>query len=237
MLHADHSFMVNVVGKRCDFKDCETHPCFGYIGAKASEAFRCAQHADLEIMEDVVRKRCIALDCKLRAGYPNALGVPLRFCFLHASEDGVHVGGWADASKIACTCFDRIATKLGIPLEEMQHKHSCFNDGLSGSEFNIPGTNFHVDAFHKETQTCFEFLGNLWHSYPIDHPKHLQTGTKRRHPLTQSLLTNAELFHETMERLRCIQSKGYRVRYIWEHEFMKINKKPLSNVMDCVHDL
>jgi hypothetical protein len=94
-----------------------------------------------------------------------------------------------------------------------------------------------VDAFDSQTQTCYEFLGNLWHGYPVDHPKHLHVGRKRRHRVTQAILTNAELYQETMERLQFIQSKGYRVRYIWEHEFMKIKNKPLSNVMDCVHDL
>jgi hypothetical protein len=233
LLHADHTFMVSV-GKRCDFEDCETHPCFGYIGGNATEAFRCADHADLEIMEDLVHKRCDALDCKLRAGFPNALGVPLSFCFLHASQDGVHVGGWKDASKIACKCFDRIQKTLGVSL---QHKHSCLREGLSGSEFKIPGTNLDVDAFDTESQTCYEFLGNVWHGYPIDHPMHMQTGPKRRHPVTQVFLTNADMFQETMERLKVIQSKGYRVRYIWEHEFTKLANKPDLNVMDCVHDL
>jgi hypothetical protein len=230
--HADH--MVNVTGKRCDFDNCETLPCFGYIGGKATEAFRCAEHADFETMEDLVHKRCDALDCNLRAGFPNALGEPLCFCFLHASQDGVNVGGWKDASKIGCKCFDRLEEQLGVSL---QHKHSCFKDGLSGSEFRIPGTDFHVDAFDSQSQTCYEFLGNLWHGYPTEHPKHFQIGSKRRHQVTQALLTNAEMFQETMERLKFVQSKGYRVRYIWEHEFMEINKKLALNVMECVHDL
>ncbi len=42
-----------------------------------------------------------------------------------------------------------------------------------------------------------------------------------------------ELYENTMARLEIIQSKGYKVKYIWEHEYKK-NRRAVSSI---VHDL
>ena len=112
----------------------------------------------------------------------------------------------------------------------LQHIHFVPGHDLpSGNEFCIPGTRYHVDAYHPETQTVYEYLGNHVHGYPPHHPKFTEKSTF----LTGR--TNRELYTQTMERLVLIATQGFRVHYLWDHDYVSIQHKPFANVLDYVH--
>jgi hypothetical protein len=129
------------------------------------------------------------------------------------------------ASRIACEAWHRLERVLHIRL---QHVHFVPGRDVSGTEFHIPGTRYRVDAYHPETQTIYEYLGNHVHGYPPNHPKF----TAKSQFLKQR--TNSDLYRETMERLAIIASEEFLVYYVWHHEYMTIEKKPFSYMTDCL---
>ena len=46
-----------------------------------------------------------------------------------------------------------------------------------GTEFRVPGTRYHVDAYDPETRTIYEHLGNHVHGYPPTHPQFTEDST------------------------------------------------------------
>ena len=83
-------------------------------------------------------------------------------------------------------------------------------------EHRVPGTNYRVDGYCKETRTIYEFLGCLWHGCPKCHPD-------RERPLAKTNETAQLLYAKTMNRLRHLESLGYAVVSIWEHEFRDLD--------------
>lgn len=90
-------------------------------------------------------------------------------------------------------------------------KHSRNSD-----EFIVPGTSYHVDGFHSESNTVYEFLGCRWHGHTC------MKNRTSRDPRTK--LSIDTLLKNTENRLREIRQKGFTVVSLWECEFDKMLK-------------
>lgn len=75
----------------------------------------------------------------------------------------------------------------------------------------INGKLFRVDAFIKEDKHIFEFFGIYWHGHPdfFDQNKENPSCYK----------TFGELYQKTLDRIEIFKKEGYKLTYIWEHEF------------------
>ena len=117
-------------------------------------------------------------------------------------------------SKIACVVLDAVAKHCDANIQHFHYDAEAKVD--HGEEFKIPGTRYRVDGYDHKTRTVYEFHGNKWHGYPPGHDKHD---------------VESRLYKATMTRMHKIQSLGYTVCYIWEHEWDP------SNIPGCVHTL
>ena len=124
-----------------------------------------------------------------------------------------------------CACFagyvsrDNYSRESILWLEWMKSKnpgmimHHALTDR---GEYRVPGTNYRVDGYCKETRTAYEFLGCLWHGCPECHPD-------RQRPLAKTNETAELLYTKTMDRIRHLESLPYNVITIWEHEFRDLD--------------
>jgi hypothetical protein len=84
--------------------------------------------------------------------------------------------------------------------------------GLLDREFRIPGNKrWHVDGYHRATNTVYEFLGDYWHGNPSKYnPADVNPSTG---------ITFGDMYKDTMKRLDEIRNLGYEIIYIWECEW------------------
>lgn len=110
-------------------------------------------------------------------------------------------------SKKQITWLEYIAKRDNIYI---QH---AINDG----EFKVG--RYRVDGYCKETNTCYEFHGDLWHGNPkLYKPSNVNPINK---------ITFSELYIKTLEKQLFIENQGYNLITIWENEwdtFIKNNK-------------
>lgn len=92
-------------------------------------------------------------------------------------------------------------------LESIEIQHAA-NVG----EYNIPGTKYRVDGFCKETNTVYEFHGDLFHG----NIKRFDASIKNN-PFRKE--TVGELYQLTIEREEEIRNLGYNLVTIWESDF------------------
>lgn len=71
-----------------------------------------------------------------------------------------------------------------------------------------------VDGWVEETNTIYEFLGDIFHGHPQLWPAKKNYYGK----------DYKELFTKTVVKLKNLRAAGYRVCYIWECEMMKWKK-------------
>lgn len=84
---------------------------------------------------------------------------------------------------------------------------------LSGGEYAIPGTKYRVDGFCEETNTIYEFHGDVYHGNPrVFSPDVLC------HPYNNK--TARELYEATVEREQQIKQLGYNLVVMWESDFL-----------------
>jgi len=76
-------------------------------------------------------------------------------------------------------------------------------DGVT--EFRVPETRYHVDAYNPETRTIDDYLGNHVHGYPPTHPQFSEDSKFLPGRPTR------ELYAPTMERLVRIATLGFLV--------------------------
>ena len=69
----------------------------------------------------------------------------------------------------------------------------------NGGEVQIG--NYHVDGFHKESKTVYEFLGDLYHGCPVCY-----TDRNQINPFNG--MTMSELYERTFKRLSEIKKDG-----------------------------
>ena len=84
----------------------------------------------------------------------------------------------------------------------------------NGNEYKIT-SRLSADGFCKETNTIYEFHGDLWHGNPkIFNPDDISYFGKKY----------GDLYKKTIDREKKIKEMGYNVISIWESEWNKINK-------------
>lgn len=120
-------------------------------------------------------------------------------------------------SKIGCQFIDILEEELKI---KIQHGHYNEEGICDRDEFNIPGTNYHVDGkFVDKTgeMIILEFYGDYYHSHPRMWKKNEEIPIK---------------FKDTEDRMKIIKNLGYKILYIWECEFNDY----LDNENGCLYD-
>ena len=90
-----------------------------------------------------------------------------------------------------------------------KEKDIVIRHAKNGGEVQIG--NYHVDGFHKESKTVYEFLGDLYHGCPVCY-----TDRNQINPFNGKSMS--ELHEHTLQRLEDIRKMGYNVEYIWEHD-------------------
>jgi hypothetical protein len=102
-------------------------------------------------------------------------------------------------------------------LESIIAKEGVFiQHAMNGGEYQIPGTRFKVDGYCKETNTCYEFHGDIFHGNPD-----LFEGHEQCHAFND--FTAKQLYDATIERENKIISLGYNLVVMWENDFNKLN--------------
>ena len=84
------------------------------------------------------------------------------------------------------------------------------NDG----EFRVG--KYKIDGYCKETNTCYEFLGDLWHGNPSLY-KHFDVN-----PVNKRYY--GDLYISTLEKQVYIMNQGYIYISIWEDEWDEMVK-------------
>lgn len=70
---------------------------------------------------------------------------------------------------------------------------------------------YRVDGYDAETKTVYEYLGKYWHGHPSEKNRTKNFNKKAKKTMDQ-------LFIETEERFKLLQSVGYKIIYRWENE-------------------
>ena len=83
---------------------------------------------------------------------------------------------------------------------------------LNGGEYQIPGTAYRCDGFSEATQTIFEFYGCIFHACPICF------GGDKQCSWRLEGISFAQRYAMTINRKVELQSLGYKIVEIWEHE-------------------
>ncbi|MGI0075815.1 MAG: DUF7487 domain-containing protein [Nitrosopumilaceae archaeon] len=96
-------------------------------------------------------------------------------------------------------------------------------------EYLIPNTRYHADGYCKETNTVYEFHGDMWHGNP-----NIFESDELCNPFSD--LTAGELYQRTIERENKIKQLGYNVITIWESDWNhNSNERATGQLVITVH--
>jgi hypothetical protein len=131
---------------------------------------------------------------------------------------------------MACSlCFDELEAELGITIgwrvryDEDRTSHGKEKYGL------VPQNPLlHPDGFEEALRTMWEYLGDWYHGFPPWHPKH-ETHVFRGK-------WGPALYKESMDRMRLFRKQGFRVRYVWESDWLAA-KRANGSAADVVREL
>jgi hypothetical protein len=84
----------------------------------------------------------------------------------------------------------------------------------NGGEYVIPNTRFKADGYCQETNTIFEFHGDLWHGNPKLYNQEDRSFFGK---------TYGELHEKTIKREQEIRDMGFNLVVMWESDWNKIN--------------
>jgi len=85
----------------------------------------------------------------------------------------------------------------------------------NGGEFHIPGTRYKADGYCRETNTIYEFHGDLWHGNPkIYNAEEVSYFGK----------TYGELYQKTVLKETKIKELEFNLVVMWENEWNRINR-------------
>lgn len=85
-------------------------------------------------------------------------------------------------------------------------------------EYRVPNTNYYVDGYCKETNTIYEFHGDVWHGNP-----ELFKPEEKCHPFNPDI-SAGELYSNTIERENEIKKLNYNLITIWENNWNKLTR-------------
>lgn len=120
-------------------------------------------------------------------------------------------------SKSGCKWIDRLEKELGI---KIRHSHyDIANKKFKRDEFAAPCLpKSHVDGYHAETKTVFEFHGDHVHGHP--------NVTKTPIPG----INKKAAFSKTEKKMKTLLENGYKIIYIWGSEFIKADRKKTAHL-------
>jgi hypothetical protein len=96
-----------------------------------------------------------------------------------------------------------------------KYENIFIHHALNSIEYKIPNTNYKCDGYCKETNTVYEFHGDLWHGNPkVYNPSNI----------SYFGISYGELYQNTLEREKNIHELGYNLVIMWEHDWKKINR-------------
>lgn len=82
----------------------------------------------------------------------------------------------------------------------------------NGGEYTLPECGLKVDGYCKETNTVYEFYGDIFHGNPARYAPDFRCSPYHEE-------TSGELFMKTVEREKKITYHGYKLITIWEYEY------------------
>jgi hypothetical protein len=123
----------------------------------------------------------------------------------HLNGCGCQKCGLGNYSKISIVWLNNIMLNDKIFIQHAENK------GEKGIEIN--GKKYKCDGFCEETNTIYEFHGDLWHGNPTKYNKDDFNILNKK--------TFGELYQETINRENILKENGYNLITIWESEFNK----------------
>lgn len=133
-----------------------------------------------------------------------------------AEELGVSngtVGNYLRKHKIAINYARQYSAKCIRWLEEiMRVEHISIQHALNGGEYRVPSTSYKADGFCEQTNTIYEFHGDIFHGNP-----RLFESSDVCQPFSRA--TAGELYTFTLFKEQCIRELGYNLVVMWEHDF------------------
>ena len=82
--------------------------------------------------------------------------------------------------------------------------------------YKIYNTNYEVDAYHQDTKTIYEFLGDYWHGNPHCYDHKINIEMKKR-------------YDKTIIRFNTLIENGYNIKYIWEYDYRISNMEKIKD--------
>ncbi|MGI0076624.1 MAG: DUF7487 domain-containing protein [Nitrosopumilaceae archaeon] len=95
----------------------------------------------------------------------------------------------------------------------MQEENIFIQHAQNIGEYRILNTRYSVDGYCKETNTIYEFHGDMFHGNPKIFKSH-----ELCNPFSD--LTAGELYQKTIQRENKIKELGYNLDVMWENDFM-----------------
>ena len=149
---------------------------------------------DYSIVEYIKSDKIVDIICPSHCSFPQR---PAD----HLSGQGCPQCSKSNYSKIAIKWMNSISSNI-------QHAEN-------GGEYRIPTTRYRVDGYNKDTNTVYEFHGDVYHGNP-----ELFSPDDNCHPFNK-VVTARELYDKTIQREDYIKSLGYNLVVMWEQEYIK----------------
>ena len=173
--------------------------------------------------------RCTTEGCSSHACIHDADNASVYVCIRCAANTGLVPKTRTGASMACSLCFDELEAELGITIgwrvryDEDRTSHGKEKYGL------VPQNPLlHPDGFEEALRTMWEYLGDWYHGFPPWHPKH-ETHVFRGK-------WGPALYKESMDRMRLFRKQGFRVRYVWESDWLAA-KRANGSAADVVREL
>ena len=234
-------------GLRCQHPGCEkfARPGWKLCGAHGG-GYRC-QHPGCEMYAvpgNGLAARCVkhgggqrCQECGNSSACFRDEDGKIKYCGPCAIDLGLKPQASRGASMEACRCWhlleDAVFTQAGWSCKLTHHVH--FENGRTdptGAEKEglIPERKFKPDAFIEpglpihlpgetsgEKGAVFLYHGNPWHGFPKGHPKYEENNFRGT--------PNKLLFEKTVQQHELYKEHGYRVFFVWEHDFKTATRK------------
>jgi len=109
-------------------------------------------------------------------------------------------------SQIALSWLNQIEQERGIKIRHAEQ----------GGEMRIDyGDGYYlVDGYHEESNTVYEFHGDVWHGNPL-----LYADDDCPHPYRKTT-TARQLYNETMQKKEVIEALGFNYECVWESDWV-----------------
>lgn len=198
---------------------CSIHGIFeqsAYVHLQGSGCQKCAKENLRKIvaysLEDFIRISNLNHNNTYDYSFVNYVALDKKviiICPIHGKFEQLAVTHMNGGNCIKCCikCVSKPETEwlnyLNIPIENRQIK------------FKIKNKFYKFDAFDPKTNTIYEFYGDYWHGNPkIFNPNDMNRSNKKLF---------GDLYIQTINREKFLIKNGYKIIYIWEHDW-KIKK-------------